>query len=339
MDAYSRSRANEIRMTDTHIYFWGSVLSNWHQGGNFKGSIALRWLVNKLESLKNDESTTIKVDIPPRNSRASQLILNHSFNCGEQFMMASKAWLFDRSPEATVLRSILASKKPVDQKALGRKVPGFNEKVWDMVSNRVVVASQLARAAVDPKLAIIYNTSGTRMFVEGSPYDNIWGVGVRWDDKRIENTRNWKGKNKLGECHRIARNLFREQAAAAAPILEPQEDAATIPCMVSQAQQLDDPVSHATTTKLGEDAQNAPSTNSEAQQFDVSSLDAAIMELGGVAAVDSSQESGIDKTTTTSKESNIEIVREAALNQEPAQVDPAAAVQNWNASWEKRTLF
>jgi ribA/ribD-fused uncharacterized protein len=169
-------------MTDTHIYFWGSVLSNWHQGGNFKGSIALRWLVNKLESLKNDESTTIKVDIPPRNSRASQLILNHSFNCGEQFMMASKAWLFDRSPEATVLRSILASKKPVDQKALGRKVPGFNEKVWDMVSNRVVVASQLARAAVDPKLAIIYNTSGTRMFVEGSPYDNIWGVGVRWDD-------------------------------------------------------------------------------------------------------------------------------------------------------------
>jgi ribA/ribD-fused uncharacterized protein len=203
MDYYSRSRTQNMRRTDTHIYFWGSVLSNWHQGVNFSGARALEFLVPRLE--------TIKINLPPRSHRSSQHILRHSFNCGEQFMMACKAWLFDRDPDATVLRSILASKKPADQKAMRRKVPSFNETIWEAVSIEIVVASQIARAELDPQLAIIYRTSGGRIFVEGSPHDTIWGVGLHWNEKLIENERNWKGKNKLGICHGLARQALLEQ--------------------------------------------------------------------------------------------------------------------------------
>ena len=35
-------------------------------------------------------------------------------------------------------------------------------------------------------------------FVEGSPYDRIWGVGIKWTDKAIADKDNWRGENLLG---------------------------------------------------------------------------------------------------------------------------------------------
>ena len=125
-------------------------------------------------------------------------------------MMACKAWLFDRDPQASVLRSILASKKPFEQKALGRKVPGFIDSIWHAASFEIVIASQIARAEVDECLAKIYLESGNKIFVEGSPKDKIWGVGIHWKDKAIEDERNWIGENRLGWCHGLARKEFRE---------------------------------------------------------------------------------------------------------------------------------
>lgn len=39
-----------------------------------------------------------------------------------------------------------------------------------------------------------------KTFVEASPYDKKWGVGLSEDDPLILNKENWKGKNLLGEC-------------------------------------------------------------------------------------------------------------------------------------------
>ena len=35
-------------------------------------------------------------------------------------------------------------------------------------------------------------------FVEASPYDTVWGVGLTEDDPLILNKKNWKGQNLLG---------------------------------------------------------------------------------------------------------------------------------------------
>ena len=39
-----------------------------------------------------------------------------------------------------------------------------------------------------------------RKFVEESPFDKIWGVGIDYRDMRIRDEENWKGQNKLGQC-------------------------------------------------------------------------------------------------------------------------------------------
>jgi ribA/ribD-fused uncharacterized protein len=126
-------------------------------------------------------------------------------------MMAGKAWLFETDPNTPTLKAILASKKPMEQKALGRKVHGFNDDIWTPASVEIVVASQIARAEVDRRLGQLYISSSKKVFVEGSPRDKIWGVGIYWKQKSIENERNWKGENRLGKCHGLARDEYGKQ--------------------------------------------------------------------------------------------------------------------------------
>jgi len=38
-----------------------------------------------------------------------------------------------------------------------------------------------------------------KSFVEGSPVDNIWGIGIHEDDAS-DDTSNWKGQNLLGKA-------------------------------------------------------------------------------------------------------------------------------------------
>ena len=198
----SFSDANNIRMTDTHIFFWGSFLSNWDRSYSFSGARALELLLPRIDELS--------IAHPGPDAFSTQLISKHKFNCGEQFMMACKAWLFETAQKPLTLRAILASKKPMEQKALGRKVPGFNDNIWTPASSHIVIASLIARSEVDQRLNTLYENSGTKVFVEGSPKDRIWGVGIHWKEKSIENEENWQGENRLGKCHGLARDAIRK---------------------------------------------------------------------------------------------------------------------------------
>ena len=37
-------------------------------------------------------------------------------------------------------------------------------------------------------------------FVEGSPYDKIWGIGIHFEDELANDSKNWKGENLLGQA-------------------------------------------------------------------------------------------------------------------------------------------
>jgi predicted NAD-dependent protein-ADP-ribosyltransferase YbiA (DUF1768 family) len=100
-------------------------------------------------------------------------------------------------------------------KALGRKCPNFDPHAWDKVSPAAVTAACLARAKANKELAEVYEENLEsvpaghddtrpklkRRFVEGSPRDRIWGVGLSFNDNRIDDERQWKGANRLGKCH------------------------------------------------------------------------------------------------------------------------------------------
>ncbi|KAL9105797.1 MAG: hypothetical protein Q9227_009099 [Pyrenula ochraceoflavens] len=224
-----------------YITFWlgNSPLSNHYLGEKFSGAEPLKDLVDRLDAISKYH--------PPIDSLSSRLLGAHNYNCGEQWLMACKAWYFQKltvpeealpslSPEnfetlrgelyqgagadrrawpkwklniySSSLCQILRLVEPRKQKAEGRNVSGFSENVWNTVSPEVCIVATIARAKADDNLARIFRRSGTRKFVEGSPSDRTWGVGIRYNDPRILDPDNWQGQNRLGRCHDETRDIL-----------------------------------------------------------------------------------------------------------------------------------
>ena len=318
------------RITDTHNLFLSGPLSNWCTDATpFCGTRALEILLPRL-----DEAG---VNHPSPSALSTKLLARHSFNCGEQFMMACKGWLFERDREIerkvealnyadqeelcgcvmaqqnspirqtrntrrtqtqtppspssysntshsesarpqqsnaayvvllskesnielerlyqahNTLVAVLSARAPGKQKALGRATRDYSEDIWTLASTHVVVAGCIARAEVDIELRKLYKFAGNtipspmnadttntpstdddttttitehdsklekdrveasaqriRTFVEGSPFDCVWGVGMRWNDPRCDHEGFWRGENRLGKCHDEAARIVRE---------------------------------------------------------------------------------------------------------------------------------
>ena len=118
------------------------------------------------------------------------------YNCCEQYMMHQKALLFGDEKTA---EKVMHEKEPYMQKQLGREVKPFNEKTWNEHAKRIVYQGNEAKFTQNPKLLKkLMETKGT-LLVEASPYDKIWGVGLSATDPKINDPKNWRGTNWLGE--------------------------------------------------------------------------------------------------------------------------------------------
>jgi len=155
------------------------------------------------------------------------------FTSAEQFMMYSKAVLFG---DSVIADEILAlNKKVLDDgedyilkryaegqlstaeilkdknlkkiwtesqneiKSLGKKVKNYNEEVW--VKNRELIVEEGNFAKFDQNQQLkqsLLNTKGT-ILVEASPYDKIWGIGLKENDIKAQNEETWEGLNLLGK--------------------------------------------------------------------------------------------------------------------------------------------
>ncbi len=110
-------------------------------------------------------------------------------------MMAAKARLFGDSPS---LDKILTSKHPKQAKDLGRSVAGFDEAAWVNHRFEIVIAANEAKFRQNPQLAQFLVSTGSRVLVEASPVDRIWGIGMAADDRRATSPLQWRGLNLLG---------------------------------------------------------------------------------------------------------------------------------------------
>ena len=118
-----------------------------------------------------------------------------SYPSAEHFMMATKARLFaDADTEAR----ILAARTPADAKRLGRQVAGFNEKTWVRHRSDAVFLGNVAKFHQNQRLGEFLAATGSRVLVEASPYDRIWGIGLRASDPRATDPAAWPGLNLLG---------------------------------------------------------------------------------------------------------------------------------------------
>lgn len=129
------------------------------------------------------------------------------YSCAEQFMMAEKARLFG---DEGVRAQILATGSPREHKALGRQVSNFDQARWEAERLDIVVRGNLAKFSQDPALREALLATGDKLMVEASPYDRIWGVGLRADDPRVHDRATWQGSNLLGEALMRVRAQLRE---------------------------------------------------------------------------------------------------------------------------------
>lgn len=145
----------------------------------------------------------------------------------EQFMMYSKAMLFsdetaafkilDINQSNPTIRKFISGELSTDDiirnkellqkwnegqqyiKQEGRKVLNFNESVWDSKKISIVAVANREKFYQNEYLLKLLQSTGDSILVEASPYDKIWGAGIKKEDPRITDPNQWLGQNLLGK--------------------------------------------------------------------------------------------------------------------------------------------
>lgn len=149
-----------LKVYDKHVAFWGSAFSNFYPCSFTEGGKV--W----------------------KNS--------------EQCFMAKKAEYFK---DMEILEEILKAETPEKAKKLGRKVKNFDAEKWSKVCFDKMYDAVYAKFSQnnDLKEFLLSSDFEGKGFVEGSPFDAIWGVKMDWRNPDIDNEKNWQGQNLLGK--------------------------------------------------------------------------------------------------------------------------------------------
>lgn len=159
-----------MKITDTHVYFWRGIFSNWH--------------ICEF----TDPDTGIK------------------FHNTEQAFMWYKADFFK---DENAKKLIESENDPQKVKKLGRAVEKFDEKIWESVRFTYMVHVNKMKFSQNHELKTQLLETFGKILTEASPYDTIWGVGLREEDPLILDEKNWRGLNLLGESLMTVRYLFK----------------------------------------------------------------------------------------------------------------------------------
>lgn len=129
------------------------------------------------------------------------------FNCVEQYMMYQKALIFG---DLEIAHKILETEDPKTMKALGRKVKGFDESVWDEKKYQVVLKGVSKKFECSSLLrSMLLECPRDAIFVECSPYDLVWGCGCSKTDRYWQFPNGWRGQNLLGKIISEVRQSYK----------------------------------------------------------------------------------------------------------------------------------
>ncbi len=92
----------------------------------------------------------------------------------------------------------LAAPDPKAAKALGRKVKNFDGQLWADRCREIVTRGNIEKFRQHAPLRDFLLTSSGSVIVEASPYDRIWGIGMKHSDEQTLDPTKWRGSNLLG---------------------------------------------------------------------------------------------------------------------------------------------
>lgn len=165
-----------FRITEKHVIFWGSFLSNFAE-------------------------CTIQDSIDG---------VDLTFRSAEQYFMYRKALEFQ---DLEIASRILQSTTPQQAKRLGRKVKNFNTDHWNCVRETIMEDALMLKFLqnFDIRSKFLDPELDGKYFVEGSPFDIIWGIGILWTHPYADDESKWKGENLLGKALTRVRNIIKNE--------------------------------------------------------------------------------------------------------------------------------
>lgn len=131
-----------------------------------------------------------------------------SFVCAEQYMMWSKAMLFD---DTDIAKQILSTSDCGEIKQLGRQVRGFDEKTWTAERCHLVTQGLIEKFRQNSDLREKLLATGDEVLAECAVHDRIWGIGLSMTDANRFNCNKWRGQNLLGYCLMQTRDYLRTE--------------------------------------------------------------------------------------------------------------------------------
>lgn len=184
------------------ISFWrptdqNGVFGQWY-GSDFE---VTKDILNSLpKELKRSKLFTTRFDVLEKLSETKV------FNTAEKFMMMGKAALF----RDNVIYDVMArTNSPKEQKSLGQKVKNFDERIWNTYSRDIVNIGTYLKFSQNDEFKKTLLETNDKILVEGSPMDRIWGVGLKFDDPKIQDRQQWRGTNYLGDALMFSRTLLK----------------------------------------------------------------------------------------------------------------------------------
>jgi len=117
------------------------------------------------------------------------------YKTAEHYMMAGKARLFN---DQEIAEKIIAKTSPKDVKDLGRQIRNFDAALWDKHKYTIVEQGNYLKFSQNNNLKQFLLQTGSKVLVEASPVDPIWGIGLAEDHADAKDPLKWKGENLLG---------------------------------------------------------------------------------------------------------------------------------------------
>ncbi|MBA42560.1 MAG: hypothetical protein CMF62_00940 [Magnetococcales bacterium] len=182
------------------IFFWGKYNKDGYLSQWFESKIKFNKKIhNKLpESIFN-----LKIFKSDFNF---QKLYDININTCEKFMMISKAILFQ---DEEIYDMMLNIEDPKKLKNLGRKVKNFNVDIWNLYSREIVTIGNYLKFSQNIELQKQIISTDKKYLIESSPYDKIWGIGLKKTDEKALDTKTWNGKNYLGKCLMKVRDILK----------------------------------------------------------------------------------------------------------------------------------
>ena len=155
-----------MRITDKYVFFYKDWLSN-YQKTNF-------YLPSKECPIFTFRTT-------------EQAFMYFKALCFRDFRTAEEIYNWGENPDKC--------------RQLGRKVMWYNDEVWSAVRYKLFYELNYQKYSQDEKLKVklLDPQFDGKIFVEASPIDKIWGVGLDENNPLIDDESNWLGKNYLGQ--------------------------------------------------------------------------------------------------------------------------------------------